>query len=248
MIQAPPPRCYPDTNVVIGRARKNDPRHKATTNALVNRTPSNIKILRTVYIESIKVISRKNQMALKAIQQAILKIAAEKGIAPRDIDGKYYDQILKEGKLNVEKDIVTYFDAIELIMKAMSKQGLNPFTSMGFAGDRAIHQDLHSISVVFLVNTLDDCIGCTNDRHKKMMAEIEGHLKSFHSFFDDGDNSRDREIAAEAMVVAWDIETKRETLFLTDDNDFHDALKSSIDIVSSKMKCNPNRFSVKKVV
>ena len=245
---APPPRCYPDTNVVIGRARKRDQRHKAATNALVNRVPNDIKVLKTVFIESGEVISRKNQKAIRAIQQAMQKVAMDKGVSPLNIDGKYFDLIIKEGRSNVDKDIVTYFDSIESIMKAMSKQGLNPFASMGYVGSQAVHQDRHSISVVFLVNDVNDCIGCANDRHKKMKSEIENYLQSVHSFFDDRDNGKDREIAAEAMVVAWDIETKRKTLFLTDDGDFHDALKPSIDVVSSKMKQNPGQFSVKKVL
>lgn len=244
---SPLPRCYPDTNVVIGRARKRDPRHKAATNALTNRVASDIKLLRTVFKESGYVISRKNQRAVRAIQQAMHKVAADKGIPPEKIDGRYFDQIMKEGRSQVDKEIVTYFDAIESIMKGMSKQGLNPFAHMGYVGDHAIQLDWNSICAIFLVETVDDCIGCSNDRHKKMKAEIEGHLQCADVFFNDGANSKDREIAAEAMVVAWDIETKRRAQFLTDDNNFHDALKPSIGIVSSKMKLDPDQISVKKV-
>lgn len=241
------PHCYPDTNVVIGRARKRDPRHKAATNALANRVTSDIKLLRTVFKESADVISRKNQKAISAIHLAMHKVAADKGIPPEKIDGKHFDQVIKEGRSQVDKEIITYFDAIETIMKRMSKQGLNPFASMGYVGDQAIQYDWNSVCAIFLVETVDDCIGCSNDRQKKMRMEIESHLRTANVFFNDGTNSKDREIAAEAMVVAWDIETKRKTQFLTDDNNFHDALKPSIEIVSSKMKLKPDQFSVKKV-
>jgi len=241
------PHCYPDTNVVISRARRWDPRHKAATSALSNRVMIDIKVLRTVFIESGNVISRKNQEAIKAIQKAMLKIASDKGIPPTMIDGRHLDQIIKEGRTQVDKEIVTYFDAIESIMRGMSKQGLNPFTSMGYVGDQAIQRDRSSVSAIFLVETVDDCIGCSNERQKRMKAEIEGHLRSADTFFNDGINSKDREIAAEAMVAAWDIETKRKVHFLTDDNKFHDALKPSIGVVSSKMKLDPDQFMVKKV-
>lgn len=241
------PHCYPDTNVVIGRARKWDPRHKAATSALSNRVTIDIRILRTVFIESCDVISRKNQKAIGAIQKAMHKVAAENGIPPEKIDGSHFDQIMKEGRSQVDKEIVTYFDAIESTMKRMSKQGFNPFAAMGYIGDWAIQQDLKSIYSIFLVEKMDDCIGCSNERQNKMKAEIEGHLRSADTFFNDGTNSKDREIAAEAMVVAWDIETKRRAQFLTDDNNFHDALKPSIGIVSSKMRFDPDQFTVKKV-
>ncbi len=247
MSLSPLPRCYPDTNVVIGRARKRDPRHKAATNALSNRVTSDIKLLRTVFKESGDVISRKNQKAVRAIQQAMHKVAEDKGILPEKIEGEHFDQIMKEGRSQVDKEIMTYFDSIESIMKGMSKQGLNPFASMGYVGDQSIQRDWNSICAIFLVETVDDCVGCSNERHNKMKAEIEGHLRSADTFFNDGINSKDREIAGEAMVVAWDIETKKRAQFLTDDNNFHDALKPSIGIVSSKMKLDPDQFSVKKV-
>jgi hypothetical protein len=178
-----PLRCLPDTNVVIGRARKRDLRHKAAVRALGHRVIDDIRILRTVYIESGYVVSKKNQEALRAIHGAMHKIAASIGVAPQFINGSHFDQIIKEARSNVDNDIVTYFEAIESMMKLMIKRGVNPFASMGYVGDSVTQQDRRSISDIFLVDSVDDCIGCENGRQLKMMGEIEGHLRSSNPFF-----------------------------------------------------------------
>jgi len=248
MKTAYPSHCYPDTNVVIGRARKMDVRHRAVVQALAFRALADIKVLRTVYVESINVVSKKNQRALREIQAEMLLVASTNGISPQIFSESHMDQILKIARSNVDKDVLTYFESIELLIKTMMKQGLDPFTTMGYVGDCATQQDRRSIGDVFLTDSVDDCVGCVDGRQLNLMREAESLLKSSSSFFDDKLNSRDREIAAEAMVVAWDIETSRRSLFLTDDNNFYDALYNSIKIVAAKKGFDPERFSVKKVL
>jgi predicted nucleic acid-binding protein len=231
--------CLPDTNIVIGRARKTDTRHKTATKALFKYANSDIKILKIVYLETIEVLQWKYNKVKTEIDLARHSLAKNKRIDPCFIGLKDLDEVIRMAKQNVNEDTISYFDAVVSKMRKMAKEKLNPLQagpdplqSGSYVADLAIDSDIDMVKGVFDIDEIKDCID-SNYRYEEKKKQLLTQFR-LNPFFDDDTNSKDREIAVETVIQAWDIMGKKLD-FVTDDREFYFNFNTILPKVASSL-------------
>jgi hypothetical protein len=225
--------CLPDTNIVIGRARNVDIRHKTANKALFKYLNSDIRILKIVYLEAIEVLNRKYNKVKTEIDFAKRSVAEKRRVNPAFIGLKDLDEVIKEATPHVDQETATYFQTMVAQMKRMARQKMDPFQGGSYVVDLAIDYDIGLINGIFMIDGLGGCID-SDERHRDKRKELMAQFKLLNEFFEDEYHSKDREIAVEAVLQAWEVLEKKVD-FITDDYQFSTNFGVVLPLVSAKV-------------